>query len=556
MLGLKVEASYELSPMQQGMLFHSLEGGEPGVDVEHVVCHLDEVVDPEALLRAWAGVVRRHAILRTGFRVQEADEPLQDVLREVDLPFDRLNWHGVPSGEQDGRWRALLETDRGRGFDLSQPPLQRLVLAALDDSRHRLLWSFHHALLDGRAFPLVLQEVFNLYDAEREGRTVDLPTRRPYSDYIHWLRGLDLEGAEAFWRRSLRGFSAPTSLGLPPPDVHGRAGLGARAHQVRLSIEATTRLTSFAREHGLTLNTLVQGAWAVLLHRYSRESEVLFGATRACRRSALEGAEQMIGLFINTLPVRVVVDPRAPLVPWLRALREDQAGIRPHEHTPLALVQAWSDVPRGTPLFQSIVMFDHATLDAALRARGGPWNNRRFEYLGQTNFDLTVLAYGDPEMLLRLEYYPRAIDDAAARRMLGHLRRLLEAMPAHGERPVGALPLLTDEERRQIVEDWNRTDRAYPLEQRLHELIEAQVKRTPDRIAVEAEEGRLTYRELDDRANRLARFLRGRGSARAASWASPWSALSRWLWAFWESSRREGRTFRWTPRTRGTGWRS
>lgn len=504
--------TYELSPMQQGMVFHSLESSEPGVDVEHVVCHMDEAVDSAALLRAWGQVVQRHGILRTRFRIQDTDQPLQDVFREVDLPFEQLDWQNVPGGEQEERWCSLLSADRRRGFDLSRPPLLRLVLVAFGNGHFRLLWSFHHALLDGRSFPLVLHEVLALYDADRDGRTVDLPSPRPYGAYIHWLRGLDLERAEDFWRGALKGFSAPTALGLPQAaDQGGQPNLGAGAHEVRLSVETTARLASFARDHGLTLNILVQGAWAVLLHRYSREPEVVFGATRACRRSALEGAEQMIGLFINTLPVRVAVDSSAPLVPWLRSLRESQAGVRDYEHTPLSRVQAWSDVPPGTALFQTLAMFDYATLDARMHARDGAWNGRRFDYVGQTNFDVALLAYGDPEMLVRLEYYRRAVDDEAARQMLGHFRRLLEAMPDHGERPVGALPLLTEPERQQIVEQWNNTGRAYPLDRCLHQLIEAQVARTPERIAVEADEGCLTYRELDDRANQLARFLRGLG---------------------------------------------
>src|SRR3979490_792016 len=257
---------------------------------------------------------------------------------------------------------------------------------------------------------------------------------------------------------------------------------------------------------------LLQGAWALLLHRYCGESDIVFGITRACRGSSLEGAADMVGLFINTLPVRMRIDPESGLVSWLRQLRAQQVSLRDYEHTPLVRVQGWSEVPRGMPLFESILVFDSHTLDAQLRALGGAWNERRFLGLGHTNYPLTVVAYGDRELLLQIEYSRKRFDDAVVARMLGHLQTLLEGMAARPEAKLKDLPLLTEAERSQLVDLWNRTSVAYPAARCVHEMVEEQARIRPEALAAEGAGRRVTYRELDERAEALAGQLRMLGA--------------------------------------------
>jgi amino acid adenylation domain-containing protein/non-ribosomal peptide synthase protein (TIGR01720 family) len=503
--------TYELSPMQAGMLFHAVSAGRSGVDVEQVIATLHEPLDEALFLRAWQRVAERHPILRTRFRWEGIAEPIQDVVDRVEIPVEKFDWRALAVGERRQKLQALLDHDRDRGFDLGEVPLMRLTVVRNSESEYRVLWTFHHALLDGRSFPVVLREVFACYESCVHGKDAALPPARPYRDYIDWLRTFDHNAAKTYWQRMLAGFRAPTPL-VVARERESEQGTGPDrgAHEIRLPVALTAALRVRAREASVTLNTLLQAAWALLLHHYSGESDIILGATRACRRSALGGADDMIGLFINTLPIRVNLDPEFELEPWLRRLREQQLMLREFEHTPLVKVQGWSEVPRGRPLFESILVYENQSLDAQLRATGDTWRDRGFQYLGQTNYPLTLIAYGDQKLRLQIEYSRRRFGDDVVARMLGHLRTLLKGMVENPAARLKDLSLLTKGERHQAVSKWN-TSVSYPRGACLHERFEQQVARTPDAVALVYEDQRLSYAELNRRANQLAHRLRELG---------------------------------------------
>src|SRR2546427_6962283 len=388
----------------------------------------------------------------------------------------------------------------------------RLVFVHAAEREHWVLWTTHHGFLDGRSRFLLWQEVFTFYEAFLRDGDAELPLPRPYRDYIEWLRKLDHDSAKTYWQGVLSGYRAPTPLvGARDREAEHVKGDACGTHEVRLSAALTSALRKRARKASVTLNMLLQGAWALLLHRYCGESDIVFGVTRACRGSSLDGAGDMVGLFINTLPIRMRIDPESELVSWLRQLRPQQMALRDYEHTPLIRVQGWSEVPPGIPLFESILVFDSHTLDAQLRALGGAWRERRFLALGHTHYPLTLAAYGDHELLLQLEYSRQRFADDAAARMLGHLHTLLEAMAARPEVRLKDLPLLTEAERHRLVGVWNQTSVAYPAARCVHELVEEQARIRPEALAAEGGGRRVTYGELDDRAEALAGQLRKRG---------------------------------------------
>jgi amino acid adenylation domain-containing protein/non-ribosomal peptide synthase protein (TIGR01720 family) len=512
--------SYEISPIQAGMLLHATMQTGSGIDIQQIVSRLEKAIDVDRLIGGWRDAMRRHPVLRTSFRWLDCPQPLQQVHLQAELPIARLDWSDLDGSEQDRRLDAFLSADRRQGFDLGQAPLWRLTFIRTA-SQVVMVWTFHHILLDGRSFPLVLREVFGFVDPRHSIQEPGSLAPPEFRRHVEWLNARDDAVSQAYWKRYLAGFHAPVRLWVERPNSsHSYRGEAVEFGNVELHVapEDTLAMQKAASAVGVTMNTLLQGAWALLLGRLSGQHDVVFGATRACRRSGISGASDIIGILINTLPVRVNIDPAAEHTGWLRAIRDQSLLTRPHEHTPLAKVQGWSDVERSRPLFESIVVYEHLTLDAQLKALGGEWQNRSFEYIGQTNFPLALIAYGGERLLLRIEYARDRFDDDVAQRMLRYLEVLLADIAERilsPNRPalLGDLRILPDDERTQLLTH----DAVSPSGSKvapLHLLFEARAGETPDSEAVVAGEGRLTYRELNARANRLAHALCQKGVRR------------------------------------------
>jgi amino acid adenylation domain-containing protein/non-ribosomal peptide synthase protein (TIGR01720 family) len=506
---------FHLSPMQQGMLFHILYAPNTDVYLGQFSCALEGDLDAGALGIAWQQTLDRHDVLRASFTWENLDEPLQLIHKGVCVPLEQHDWRGLPDHEQGERWEAFVTQERQRGFNLLTPPLMRLAFVRLGSDSYRFVWTHHHLLLDGWSGALLLREVFNTYEALRRGEQVRFEPRRPFRDYIAWLDRQDLAKAEAFWRENLKGFDAPTPLVIDHASAEIDGGMEAAGEsQVHLSKETTGRLQSLARKHGLTLNTILVGAWALLLNRYSQEETVVFGATVAGRPPSLAGVETMVGLFINTLPVRVRIDEEAELPAWLKVLQAEQVALREYEYSPLVEVQRWSEAGRGRPLFESLLVFENYPLDAATLEENLSLQLKNVRSFDSTNYPLTIVAIPAEELFLQALYDRRRFTDDSIERLLGHLQTLLESIAAQtsaSSQTLAEFQLLTRREREQVLVEWNNTARDYPQDLCLHEMFEAQVERTPERIAAVHADEELTYRELNARANKLARYLRKLG---------------------------------------------
>ncbi|MFL6332855.1 MAG: amino acid adenylation domain-containing protein [Pyrinomonadaceae bacterium] len=506
-----IESTYKLSPAQQGMLFHSMAALHTGVYLQQLRCGLHEDLHVPAFVRAWERVAERHAVLRTGFRWDGADGPRQEVQRTIVLPFEQHDWRDLSAGAQESGLETYLREDRQRAFEFGEAPLMRFALFRMAEDDYRLVWTSHHALLDGRSRLIVLKEVFAFYEAFCSGRDLTLAEPRSYSDFIGWLEQQDWRKAEESWRRRLKGFVAPTPLVVAAATTHEPSEPRVGEESTRLSAGLTSALHSFAQKHGLTLNTILQGAWALLLSRYSDETDIVFGTTRAGRRATVDGAEAMVGLFINTLPVRAEMSPERSLLSLLQELRAQSVALREYEHTPLLKIREWSDLPAGSPMFESIVVFENYHLNSTLRAQGGAWRNREFELLEQSNYPLAVVAYGGAELLLKLAYQQHRFEQPTVARMLRHLETTLGVIIDDPLLPIAQVSFMSAAERRQVLHDWNQTQADYPRDACIHQLFEAQVERTPASVAVVFEGEEVSYGELNERANGLARRLRRRG---------------------------------------------
>ena len=508
-----LEDIYTLSPMQHGMLFHTLYEPSDEMYFEQLACTLRGALDLDAFAKAWNAVIGRHPALRTVFVWNNVEEPLQIVLSHVPVRFRREQWDATTREQQDAKLAGYLEADRKRPFDLSEPPLMRWALFQTSPNEHRFVWSWSHLLLDGWSLPVILREVFVAYEESIAGRETQPLHATPYHDYISWLRAQKEPEAESFWRKDLKGFTEPTPLAFGAAAGSANRRKEYATERVQLSETSSAAIARFARENHLTLNTLVQGAWALLLSRYSGTRDLVFGATVSGRPEGLPGIDSAVGLFINTLPVRVDVQPGQNLVSWLKRLQDHQLELRQFESTPLVQVQSWSEVPPSSPLFESILVFENYPLEGS--SVGGQISVEDLQLFERSNYPLNLVAAPGRQTLLAVVYERGRFDRELVQRLLGHVQNLLSNMPACAAANVAELELLGESERDQLLAAWNDTRTPYPRVP-IQEIVEQHAAATPDRVAVVLNDEALTYSQLNGRANQLAHFLVRCGVRRGA----------------------------------------
>ncbi|HBO3839475.1 non-ribosomal peptide synthase/polyketide synthase [Pseudomonas aeruginosa] len=497
----RIEDIYPLSPMQHGMLFHSLYEQASGDYLNQLRVDVHGL-DPARFRAAWQAALDSHDILRAGFLWQgDLEQPLQVIHKHLELPFAEHDWRGREALAE--ALDELAASERRRGFELEQAPLLRLVLVRMDEERYHLVYTHHHILLDGWSSAQLLGEVLARYTGEQAERMGGR-----YRDYITWLQAQDKRVSEAFWKEQLAELLEPTRLAQAVAAEREQVGSGQ--FQRSLPPARTARLKTFAQRHAVTLNTLVQAAWSLLLQRYTGQDTVVFGATVAGRPAELAGIERQIGLFINTLPVVATPQPGMRLTDWLQEVQARSLALREQEHTPLFEIQRWAGL--GEALFDSLLVFENYPVAEALEkgspggVRFGPVSNHE-----QTNYPLTVaLGVGD-SLSLQYSYDRQAFSDAAVEQLDRHLLNLLEGFVDNAERTLVELSLLDAEERALIDSLWNRSESGFPASPLIHQRVAERARLAPDAPAVLFDDQVLSFAELDSRANRLAHALIARG---------------------------------------------
>ncbi len=503
---------HPLSPLQAGMLSHHATGGATSVDLVQIVIGLPEALPP-AFESAWQWLAQRHAILRTAFRwAGPGQPPVQEVQAAPRTEISRADWCDLVPALQEQRWHQLLEHDRARGLDLAVAPLWRVHIVQLAPQAHRVLFTFHHLLLDGRSLIVLFRELFAASEALAAGRGPAVPPAVPYARYLAWFQEQDPDASAAYWEAALADFRVPTPLPGASARSSADPGSGPARRNLVLTEARTAVLQSFARQHGLTMNTLVQAAWALLLSRCSGEEQVVFGAVRACRHGSVHGAENIVGLLINTVPVRVAVPPTARVAGWLGGLRQQWVDLRAHEHVPLTALRKWCAVPAGAPFFESIVSYQEPSWDTVLRSQDDGWAQRSFVVHNHTNQALALDAAGGAALQLALSYDAARFTAPAIDRLLGHLTTLLDGLAAHPDRTLAELPMLTAAEKHLLLHDWNLHPVDFEDDLCVHHLFEEQAARAPLALAVADDHRELTYGELNQQATELARHLHQLGA--------------------------------------------
>ena len=500
-----VQTVYPLTPMQQGMLFHSLHEPESADYFRQVSLTLEGPVDRAALRLAWSKAVERHPALRTGFLWESVSAPVQVVFQDAELEWNHYAWNGSSDADASSWANSIAEADIRRNFDLKRAPLMRCSFVDIGD-RSRFILSFHHIILDGWSVPILLGEVLEDYRAAIAGTVLEREEAPPFRDYVAWLARQDETAAKSFWQEYLRDVETGTPLDIDQPA--GAQSHSYGEHNLRLSADVFASLRTFARENRLTINTVVQGIWALLLGRYNRSSDVVFGGVVSGRPAALPQSGRTVGLFINSLPVRVRIPNSGSVVEWLRSLQLQQAETVPFEFAPLTKIREWSGLAVDQPLFESLLVFENYPTADAFRANGLAVREvRSFE---RTNYPLTLTVEVSDVLSVLFSFDGTRFKADTIARIADQFAGALAYLVQHGDAVPDRIPLITAAEQ-ALMAGWNATAAAYDTDRTVMDFIESQAARTPDAPALVFEGGTATYRQLNEKANRLARALQSRG---------------------------------------------
>ncbi|MCB0079929.1 MAG: hypothetical protein KDE47_03320, partial [Caldilineaceae bacterium] len=443
-----IEEIYALSPIQEGLLYETLYAPDSGIYCTQLCLTLREPLDVGAFQAAWQQVIDRHAILRTAFFWEGLQKPLQVVCKAVKLPWQQLDWRQSALTDEmiEQRLKQFMDAERQQGFTLDQAPLARALLIQVNTTTSYFIWTHHHMLMDGWSLPLVFQEFLTLYDAILRGSATALQAPRPYREYIRWRQQQTFTEAERYWRTALQGFATPTLLGVEPSQAVPAADtsrVNSASHhaeqQLLLPQSLTADLVAFAKQQRLTPSVLFQGAWALLLHCYSGQDDLLFGTTVAGRPVDLPEVDTMVGLFINTVPLRISLLPDAPLLPWLQRIQSRQVDQELHTFATLVDIHNRRVLPRGVPVFENIFIYENYPFDPTLQSQTTELvqGDRTID---QTNYPLTVIVEPHAELRLRFLYDGNRYDAKVIAAMASQLQQLLVEMISSAEQLIKELP--------------------------------------------------------------------------------------------------------------------
>ncbi len=482
----QIEAIYPLSPMQEGLLLHTLLEPGSGIYMMQYCYSVDSAIDTERFRQAWQAVAQRHDALRTRFSWGVGERMVQVVQRVATPDVQIHDWRDVPASEHERTLLEMLADERRAGFDLQQAVPFRLRLIQLDEQRFGFVLSNHHILIDAWCRSLLMDEFFALYAALAEQRPAELAPASRYGDFIAWLQQQDRPASEQFWREQLAGFEQPTSLPFDRQPLRDASHSLIGDCQTQLSREQTRQLQATAQHLQLTVNTLVQAAWALVLHRYSGARDVLFGVTVAGRPVDMPDMQRTVGLFINSIALRVQLPEAgsgASVGQWLQQLFALNLRLREHEHLPLVDIQACSEIGKGQPLFDSLFVFENAPMEDGVMEQAQALNVTSDSGRTHTNYPMTVVIYPGEALGLHLSYDQRWFDHATVQQLLADFNYLLLQLAKQPQQRFDDLPLLAQSERQQLLHDFNQSTRDYPLQQGYALLFEQQAALNAERVA-------------------------------------------------------------------------
>jgi len=504
-----IDGLYRLSGLQQGMLFHGLYDGKTGTYSEQFTCDLISP-DMDAFSKSWRHVLNRHSILRSSFYYDVFQVPVQCVYREVDLPVTVVDLRGMNEEEQALAVSEFRDADQKKGFDFRSAPLIRVSLLQLSETSYRMFFTSHHILFDGWSRPIIIEEFLTAYELLLSGTSLATVKEDRYEDYIRYIENVDKEKQEAFWRNYLKGIGQSTLLPFIGTTNQRNKGVGAYGSLfLNLSATVKAKIEEYAKRNHLTTNTIMQGVWSYLLHQYTGNDEIVFGAVVSGRPDDLMEVEERVGLYINTLPLHTTFNNEKGLVEWLKQLQKKQVSCRQYQHTPLQDLQSWTGVQGD--LFDSILVFENFPVSEMIGSKQWKLQVRNVTIQEQTNYPLTITVGGSERIIIGFTYNKELLRDEYITEIRNHFENVLLQIITHEEKRLGDIRLLSKSEEHQLLAEFNDTHVSYQKDITILDLFALQVKSNPGNIAVAFEQSQLTYKELNDHSNQLAHYLINKG---------------------------------------------
>ncbi|AEI43026.1 non-ribosomal peptide synthetase [Paenibacillus mucilaginosus] len=511
-----IERIYPLSPLQAGLVFHARLQPDSAAYFEQLTLSFQGPLDMPAFQEAVQGITARHDILRTVFRHNAEGVPLQAVLDQSSVPVTFEDWRRLNPEEQKLRLEEFRRADRAAGFDPAGGRLMRFAVFATGESAFEVVWSHHHILMDGWCIGILLGEFQALYDAAVSGRSAALPPAAPYHRFIEWLEHRDKDQAAAYWEEVLAGCEEQTVV--PAPGGRPASGGGEPAYLLRsrrfvLDSDVLRQLEGTAAGCGATMNQLLQSVWALLLAKYNHTTDVVFGTVVSGRPAELPGVESMVGLFINTIPVRLRPEPGMAFHELLSQAASAIAASAPYDWFPLAEMKGG----RGAGLISHLFVYENFPLNGNQTGEEEASSGlllRNVELYEQTNYDFTLMVLPENGLTIQFTYNAHVYRDTDIERIEGHLLRLLEGVAAHPEAGLDSLDILTPAELQTTVYAFNDTASGYPHDMTLDGLFLARAEEGPGRTALVHGERKVSYGELARQAGAWAQALQAAGIGR------------------------------------------
>ena len=456
----KYEDFYPLTPFQQGIIFHVLDTPKAGVYLNQQQYTFRGDLNLDAFKQALQIVMDRHQILRTSFVVSAPRGPLQVVHRKLNLPWTMYDWSDVPRATAAERLDAFVRSDFKVGFDLLRAPLMRMTLIRVEPDLYEFIWSFHLLLVDAWTMQVILRELLALYHGLLNGQPAELPPPVLYRDFVNWLLQQSEHEAESYWRKSLAGFTNPTPLGFDRTPLPGEVvDPDFREMIVPLDEASSDQLRAFSVQQRLTMNTVIQGAWTLLLSRRSGSRDVIFGTAVSGRSAPIPRIESAVGLFVNVLPTRVQVPVDGYVLPWLREIQRQQAEARRFELCPLARIQSWSEVPPNKSLFDSGIVFQNFPLMVSLPEADAATQLKivGFRLIERNNIPMLLVVEPGPQFHFRMVYMGSRFDEGTIDQILENFARILVELTSNPDASVASISHHGDHERQSLIDSFNQS---------------------------------------------------------------------------------------------------